>query len=61
MYAMKKDRVVNFRDPGEARDAFTALKREGAQRPFAQAAQSEFDTCFPGLGGQADGSGRQRQ
>ena len=54
---MKEDSVVQFRKPGEVRDALTALVREGAQRLIAEAVQSELEGFLAGYAGQHDERG----
>ena len=40
---MKKDTVVEFRNPAQGQDLLSTMLRDGAQRLVAQAVQAEFD------------------
>jgi putative transposase len=55
---MKEHSVVQFRKPGEVRDALSALVREGAQRLIAEAVHSELEEFLAGFAGQHDELGR---
>lgn len=55
---MKKDTVVELRQPEQAQDLLSTMLREGAQRLVAQAVRTEFEEFLTHFSGERVGDGR---